>query len=500
MIKRKYIKNYKNIKMTKFNEWLNESGIRNIKKLSKKFDKAEIYFHVDTDGVTSAIGMREYLESYRTKVIDAFPIQYGSTEYAVPKGRKNVMKVLVDFAHGKVMFQIHQDHHEGQVGVKKGTSTSFKKKPSGAGIISGEISPKDIFPPKDLKIIDTVDSADFASQGLTPDDIIRASFDLDKSISVEKNHEMMGLVVNKLLLTYKNKPNFLKELVMKSKPSLLSMYNVIKKLAKEHGYTPPEEIDKESETYQKQQKSKIKEGKLSDVKNLKSGESMQINGIIVQNSGGYMGKGRTYDRYTPFKLYPDADYFTIAWVGVGLLQLSQNPFKKLEKDLHLGNIVMNDVMPKFKNTLENINITLATLKRIFESDIKKKKIHNAVGFTFDDFLALYKEKVKKMPKEGSKFRDIIADISSQEWKTLSRKQKNLLEKISVPAWDVIMAGSGGHKSITNISGLNFIQEDQYSGGYVQLVKDIQYEIVKRMIKETKNENIKNFKNYLMNDK
>jgi hypothetical protein len=98
------------------------------------------------------------------------------------------MKVLCDFAHGKVMFQIHQDHHEGQVGVKKGTSTSFKKKPSGAGIISGEISPKEIFPPKDLEIIDAVDSADFASRGLKPDDIMRAAFGLDRSISVKDNH------------------------------------------------------------------------------------------------------------------------------------------------------------------------------------------------------------------------------------------------------------------------------------------------------------------------
>jgi hypothetical protein len=43
-----------------------------------------------------------------------------------------------------------------------------------------------------------------------------------------------------------------------------------------------------------------------------------------------------------------------------------------------------------------------------------------------------------------------------------------------------MAGSGGHKAITNISGLNFIKKDQYPGGYVQLIHDIQYEISKIM--------------------
>ncbi|KXB08936.1 hypothetical protein AKJ59_00290, partial [candidate division MSBL1 archaeon SCGC-AAA385M02] len=319
-------------------EKLDESGIRDIKKLRKKFDKAEIYFHIDTDGVTSALGMKSYLESYRFKVINAYPIQYGSQEYTAPKGRKRVMKILVDFAHGGVRFQIHQDHHEGQVGVEKGTSTSFKKKPSGAGIISGEISPKEIFPPRDLKIIDTVDSADFVSQGLEPDDIMRAAFGLDKSISVKDNHRMMGLVVNKLLLTYKNKKDFLQKLIMTANPSLISMYNVIKRLAKKEGYKPPEEIAADSEKYQEQIKGKFKEGGLSVVKDLKNGESTKVGNLLVQYGGGYMGKGNQYDRYTPFKLHPDVNYLTMAW-PVGLVQLSQNPFKKLKSDLHLGNIV-----------------------------------------------------------------------------------------------------------------------------------------------------------------
>ena len=31
-----------------------------------------------------------------------------------------------------------------------------------------------------------------------------------------------------------------------------------------------------------------------------------------------------------------------------------------------------------------------------------------------------------------------------------------LDQYSVPVWDVIQANSGGHKCITNISGLNYI--------------------------------------------
>lgn len=423
--------------------------------------------------------MKNYLQNSGFKVIAAYPIQYGGTEYAVPKGQKGVMKVLVDFAHGKPMFQIHQDHHEGQVGVEKGTSTSFVHAPSGAGIISGTISPRDLFPQSDLKIINTVDSADFASQGLTPDDIINATFSINKNIPVEKNHKMMGFVVNKLLLSYKNKKSFLSDLVMNSKPSLISMFNVIKKLSKAEGYKTPDVIDADSANYQRTQSGKAKkEGKLEDIKTLKNGESVMIGNLVVQYGGGTMTKGYQYDRYTPFKIHPDANYFCIVW-PVGILQLSRNPFKKSSKDLHLGNIVMNDVMPKFKSKLQSIEITLDYLKYTFEMDIMKKKLENAVGFTFKDLIALYDKQLKGIPDVGN-YRELIVNITDKPYKFLSQKQKAIMKKVTINAWDVIMAGSGGHKSITNISGVNFIGKSQYPDGYTGLMRDIQYEIAKRM--------------------
>ena len=120
-------------KLNKFEEVqsvLMESGIRRITDLAKQYNKAEIYFHKDLDGVTSAVGMKQYLRSYGIKTVAAYPIQYGSEEYAVPRGRKDMLKVMVDFAHGKPTMHIHTDHHEGQVGVEKSTSTSFVKTPS----------------------------------------------------------------------------------------------------------------------------------------------------------------------------------------------------------------------------------------------------------------------------------------------------------------------------------------------------------------------------------
>ena len=56
---------------------INEGGIRDINKLSKRYDKAKIYFHQDLDGVTTALAMKNYLEDNGIEVVDSEIIQYG---------------------------------------------------------------------------------------------------------------------------------------------------------------------------------------------------------------------------------------------------------------------------------------------------------------------------------------------------------------------------------------------------------------------------------------
>ena len=87
---------------------ITESGIRNIRELSKRYPEAKIYFHQDLDGVTTALGMKSYLEQNGIKVVDSEIIQYGDKEFAIKKldAEGDVMPVLVDFAHGKPMFII----------------------------------------------------------------------------------------------------------------------------------------------------------------------------------------------------------------------------------------------------------------------------------------------------------------------------------------------------------------------------------------------------------
>jgi hypothetical protein len=450
---------------------LNESGLRNITKLAKEYKKAEIYFHKDLDGITSAIGMKTYLRNYGIKTIAAHPIQYGGEEYAVPKPKNKVLAVLVDFAHGKPIMNIHTDHHEGQIGVEKGTSTSFVKTPSNAAYISQVLSPSDLFPPKDTKIISTVDSADFGSQDLTPDDIMRAVFKVDKRKGGKINHQMMGFATNKLVLAHKNKKGFLENLVMQAKPSLMSIYNTTIKLAEKAGYRPPEQLEIEQGKYIEQIKGKIqKQGNPKDVKRLKSGQSMMIGTTIAQYGGGAMGRGNLYDRYTPFKVNPTSDFYTIVW-PMGLVQLSKNPFKG-KNPYHLGDIVMKKVMPKFKSKMKGIRVTLDYIKWTFENDKSFDK--DSMGFTFKDLLALFKGKLKGL--DGSdKWQGMIEDITNKPYKYLSKKQKAILKKVSINLWDLVMSQSGGHKDITNVSGLNF-----YGKGFTDFMRDIQFEIVKQM--------------------
>jgi len=457
---------------------LDESGIRNMKKWAKTFNKAVCYYHQDTDGVTSAICMKAYLEQYKIKTVDCHMIQYGGLEFAVQAPQKGMLVYAVDFAHAKPIFQIWTDHHDSEhIGATKDMSVSFIKSPANVSHISMTISPRDIFPSRDIQIISTVDSADFASQDLTPDDIMRAAFKVDKKISIEKNHKAMGLVVNKLLLSYKNKKGFLDKLVMTAKPSLISIYTTIVNLAKKEGYNPPEEIERNQAAYNAQQKGKSKVGKLSDIKNIKCGESIEVGNTVCQYGGGAMGKGKQYDRYTVFKNHPTVDFLCIGW-PMGLIQASKNPFKGGDTPVHLGKLVLGKVMLKYKSALSK-DINLSYLKRTYESDILKKGLVGSIGYTFDDLINSFtNDQIKGIDLEKTgKWKDIIKDITNKQYKDLSFKQKKILDTISISAWDIVMSQSGGHKAITNVTNLNFLGK-----GYTDIMKKIMTDIVTELQK------------------
>ena len=57
---------------------------------------------------------------------------------------------------------------------------------------------------------------------------------------------------------------------------------------------------------------------------------------------------------------------------------------------------------------------------------------------------------------GEKVLDKIETMMEKPFKNLSEEEMITLDKIGVNALDLIQSNSGGHKCITNISGLNYL--------------------------------------------
>jgi hypothetical protein len=383
--------------------------------------------------------MKKYLEDNGIEVVGSHIIQYGDKEFAVKKNDAtgDTMPVLVDFAHGKPMFVIHTDHHDRQAGAEDTKSTSFRPSRSNVETISQIVSPKDIFPSSDILLISTVDSADFAKYDISPDEVVNYLFRIDKDKSLQKNKMLLGFVINKLILAFKNKPGFLENLVMESNPSLMSILTNIKEWMKNTNSPSPEELQKNAENYKETMK----------------GYPQVEDNIIFQYGGGSMYKPGSYDRYTPFRNNPEADFLIMAW-PLGLVQASCNPFKKERqlKGVNLGEIAQ-EVLGKWEGQLKQRTIPLSTIKWISESS--KDFGPESVGFTFKDFKALYGDKFTTM-ENGEEVLDHIQEMMETPFTELSEEHKEMLDKIGVNAWDLIQANSGGHKCITNISGLNYM--------------------------------------------
>jgi hypothetical protein len=495
----------------KYQNFLNEEvGLKNISKIAKLYKTAEIYFHKDLDGVTSAIAMKEFLKNYyQIETVDCHIIQYGGLEYAIKHHKEGNLCVLVDFAHGKPMFHIATDHHDKQSGTEDTQSTYFKHTRSNVETISGEISYADIFTHGDIELIKTVDSANFLANDIKPEDVQNAIFSPDKNASPTKNRFMMGFVVNRLLLAYKNKRitvkslngkknhinrNILECLTLDSTGSLYSMFNNLKNYINNAKTTDklgrlatPEEITDNLNAYIDRMKnySFIEDPNTGDVseydpnnwrhKNLLAtgaqiGKGVHFDEdykIVTQYGGGSMIKAGSYDRYVVFKNNPEADFNCIAW-PMGLLQVSCNPFKeKALKEINLGEIA-KEVLAKHESILKRFFVSLESIKKEFETSQDWKAMvkaegeeYEGVGFKYSDLEAFYKDCL--FAKKDNNV--VNVDISDPKLKAcmnilfedLTQDQKFYLSNIKIPAWELIIRNSGGHPSITNITGLNFLK-------------------------------------------
>ena len=463
---------------------LMESGIQNIRELAKQYHKAMIYFHIDLDGVTSAIAMKEYLKRYGIETISAHKIQYGSLEYAIQKPTSpDILPVLVDFAHGKAFMKIHTDHHDKQIQYQ-GVSNQFRHSKSNAETISSVISVSDIFSKEDVRIINMIDSAGYKDEGVNPWDMLRATIKTDPSKSAWENHLNMGMACGKLLLSYKNKPEFLETVVMKSEPSLQSMYSVMLRMIKQHiqngerGWVSPETIEKNSKAYyDRQSKRKIKKATIDDIKKMKNGESALIGDVIFQIGGGAMTKTGSFDRYTAFRLYPDAKYFIMLWHTIGMMQVSKNPWGEKEDtaNVHLGDIVIEDIFKNKYSYLLNkpkYNISLLAIKMAFEEKITPENEENSAGFDAEELNNLFQrdfkdltEKQQYVVKKWMKFKpsQFVPSGNSRKDEEINKALK-YLSYLNIPLPEIILKTSGGHPGITNLSGFAFLDQQQRISG------------------------------------
>lgn len=455
---------------------LDESGIRNIRELAKQYDSTIIYGHQDLDGLTSSICAKAYLEKYGIKTVDFQIVQYGATEFAISKPTNpKTMGVLVDFAHGKPFMKIHTDHHQNQI-VMKGSSNQFAHTESNASTWSTSISTSDIFPPEDIRVINMVDAAQYQREGIKPDEMMKASISVDKEKTVLRNHIEMGMACGKLVLAYKNKPGFFKEVVMRASPSLESMYNTIKKIIKERiasgerNWFDSSVIEDNAQKYWEDQSSKkIQNGTIDDIDSIRDGKSVLINDIIFQCGGGNTRKTGGYDRYTAFRLYPNAKYFIMLWDSIGMMQVSKNPWNENNKEnINLGELVLEDIFKKKvapKLHTDKYKISLLAIKRVNESQYNAE--NNSIGFDYDGMLAVYPKLEELFSKFSPKFQYLIkkymnwkpTDFEEQSSEEVNKALDILGKKLYVYLSDIILANSGGHPSITNLTGFEYLNEE-----------------------------------------
>jgi hypothetical protein len=493
----------------RYKEFINEEvGFRNLRELAKKYRTAEIYFHQDLDGVCSALAMKHFIERYYgIKVVDTHIIQYGGLEYAVKHTRPDNLPIIVDYAHSKVGYILF-DHHDKQAGADTAMGVYAKASRSNAEIISGEISYTDVFTATDIKLIQTVDSADFLRHDIQPEDIQRAIFGLDKDLSADRNRFLMGLVVNRLLLALKNKRlnvasmdgkrthqnrNILECLVMDCSPSLYSMYLNLK-----HYITNARSLewDRYTRSYHSPKRMPTPEDLTRNLANYVESRKRMVRGaigqpalvkhpeidyddkyrIVKQVGIGKVFDPGSYDRYVVFKNFPDAEFVCTVF-PMGLIQVSCNPFReKRLKSVNLGEIT-KEVLAKYQHQLSNINIGIWDLKRMNEEEIEKMKSkygtgYEGMGFRMSDLESLYADCIVYLParKTGDmKTRGKLnlkddttpevgmlrqwMDKNAREWPQEVAQEINHLK---IPVLEIIKQMSGGHPSITNIQGFNYM--------------------------------------------
>lgn len=130
---------------------------------------------------------------------------------------------------------------------------------------------------------------------------------------------------------------------------------------------------------------------------------------------------------------------------------------------YIFNIKETELLKDFINDAINADVDrysdlIGDVPNSSESKISSKQIEGAKN-NITNYLKSEKIIVSKRDKitvfEGLKDTK-IKEAMDTNYSDLTYQQKNYLSSLKIPLWELIIRNSGGHPSITNISGLNFL--------------------------------------------
>ena len=131
--------------------------------------------------------------------------------------------------------------------------------------------------------------------------------------------------------------------------------------------------------------------------------------------------------------------------------------------------IAQEVLKEYESELKEKKITVDTIKYFAEKH--KSFDESSVGFTFKDMMAMFEETsggidgVDRTPKGSpeeytvERWQNAIKKVMDKPYSKLSDRERKALKLLSVNGWDMVQANSGGHKCITNISGLMYFGKD-----------------------------------------
>ncbi|MCC6752105.1 MAG: hypothetical protein IT371_30925 [Deltaproteobacteria bacterium] len=447
----------------------------------------KIYYHLDLDGVASAMAMAHFLKQKGVSRFEFQGIEYGGEEYTVSGPKAGWLSVLVDFAHGKPFMDVHTDHHDRQTGTAK--ERSFVKGPSNATYLSGLDPRQEAFDATDRQVIDMVDSAGYADR-FTPAEVRRFLFRAAPDQGVTANRLALGLVTNKLLLAAKGKqvdgqalPNvLLGRLVAADRPSLRRLYVELRRLGREQELETPERLQEKGDTYVVDERARILEPDAARIPTLEVGQSMRLGNVAVKYGAKLNWRQHAYDRYVAFDLHPEAQFLCVGW-PMGLVQASVNAFLGRRNPQALGQILLGPggVLSAYEAELKATQVSLGRIKQVSERELRDAPA-DALGFRFSDFVGKFagRAKINGLSRAvGTGRLATLRAACDKRYSDLTEEDRALLDSVWVSGWDVVRAESGGHPNIAQISGLSFLPHD-FRGGTAAFVKELMGSVAGRL--------------------